>query len=483
MEQFSPLYTNSTSKSLTATMPVMDCNPFLSKVTVRQAHSTTKSSLFNDSRLNMEHMNSWDERYDVESDGISGEDESENKSADEDKSIDFQEKLRPGTICLGLYEDYVPKWKPRHGWREFYQNWCVLSRRPTLFYTTNESSSRNDAIKESNNLGSRAFLKKPIPDKKYTIFHAIHPDTAQVLGFIRFSESGGTVELVNYNSWLSGKSLGLGYTSKYQKSHLAGTHGEGYKLACLAMVRNGYNMKFEASSVQWDFNIPGPNKRNEGYLCCSIKKIDKKIDKHKMRLAKQGIPSRSRQVQAKARAWADVYVKIGGGEKTRVTEAQFKEWTQQSLDLDPPLTEIQTEKGSIILGESFSNRVYLKGLLLERRPSAKSFKFGYNLTEGAVNRDREALADPEEQGRILAEIWAAAIKKDSAATLTDYFEMLQHDEKWADVQCAIDNISEETAKILRQHLRDQDSEDKDFYYDRKAGSKVRETLHLTFTRH
>lgn len=321
-------------------------------------------------------------------------------------------------------------------------------------------------------------MKKPVPHKSFTIFHAIHPDTAQILGYIRFSENGGTVELANYNALLNGKTLGLGYTSKDKKSHLAGTHGEGYKLACLTMVRNGYNMKFEASSRKWEFKIPGPRQRNEGYLCCQISKLDKKIKNHKMNLATLEGASRSRQAPPKPRAWADVYVKIGGGEGTRVTAAQFTQWTQQSLDLDPPLQEIQAEKGTLILDEPFGNRVYLKGLLLERRPFAKCFKFGYNLAEGAVNRDREALADPEEQGRILAAIWAEAIKKDSATTLTDYFEMLQDDEKWADVQCATDNISEETAKILRQHLRDQDPEGKKFYYDRKEGNKVLAPLQL-----
>lgn len=38
----------------------------------------------------------------------------------------FQDDLTTGTICLGLYKDYVIEtWEPRHGWREFYQNWFV----------------------------------------------------------------------------------------------------------------------------------------------------------------------------------------------------------------------------------------------------------------------------------------------------------------------------------------------------------------------
>lgn len=297
------------------------------------------------------------------------------------------------------------------------------------------------------------------------IFRAIHPNTSRELGFIRFSNNGGTVELANYNARLSGKTLGLGYTLKAKQPNLAGTHGEGYKLTCLTMVRNNYTRMFEASSADWKFKISGYGKRNEGYWCCKLNRVtDEKIKDRK----------NAHRPPFKTRVWADVYVKIGGGKLGyKIQEEEFKQWIKQALDLDPPSKVINTKKGSLILDERLSNNLYLKGLLLERSQTAKSFKFGYDLAEGEIDRDRKTMSDPEEQGTIVAEIWAEAIKKDGVATLATYFEMLQDGDKWQDVEFAEDSISDETAITIRQHLRDQDPENNKFYYDGQDSEKVR----------
>jgi len=76
---------------------------------------------------------------------------------------------------------------------------------------------------------------------------AIHPYTNRELGFIRYSKRAGVVDLTNYNSQLSGDSLGMGYSSKVRQEHLAGQHGEGYKLAALTLVRNGFRVAIKAS--------------------------------------------------------------------------------------------------------------------------------------------------------------------------------------------------------------------------------------------
>jgi hypothetical protein len=48
--------------------------------------------------------------------------DSDASDSGEENVLGFKDDLMTGTICLGLYKDYVPPWKHRHGWREFYQN-------------------------------------------------------------------------------------------------------------------------------------------------------------------------------------------------------------------------------------------------------------------------------------------------------------------------------------------------------------------------
>ena len=58
------------------------------------------------------------EDYDSEDDDSDDDDETQNSNPG------FQDDLTTGTIPLGMYKNYCnPKWQPRHGWREFYQNW------------------------------------------------------------------------------------------------------------------------------------------------------------------------------------------------------------------------------------------------------------------------------------------------------------------------------------------------------------------------
>lgn len=40
--------------------------------------------------------------------------------------------LKKSRQALGLSRDYVPEWDSRDAFREFYQNWSVLSEHPTF---------------------------------------------------------------------------------------------------------------------------------------------------------------------------------------------------------------------------------------------------------------------------------------------------------------------------------------------------------------
>jgi hypothetical protein len=90
-------------------------------------------------------------------------------------------------------------------------------------------------MRESNNLQTQTPIKQRHDDKNGTIVRAFHPVTDVELGFIRFNENRGILQLTNYNARMNFKSLGIGGTTKKDKQHLAGSHGEGYKIAAAVL--------------------------------------------------------------------------------------------------------------------------------------------------------------------------------------------------------------------------------------------------------
>jgi hypothetical protein len=292
----------------------------------------------------------------------------------------------------------------------------------------------------------------------------------RLLGFIRYSKEKGILELTNFRAKLGRKALKLGFSTKRQKAELAGTHGEGFKVASLVMLRKGYHVHFDASKFYWNFHFAGTDK-DTLYCFFSAPKdhvVQKQMDAYKKRLAKVG----SREL--KTNIWEDVSVKIGKvprSQGAKIDLATFNHWLKASLDLDRPTKFISTGYGRLIMDPNFRGRIYLKGLLLETN-SARGFRFGYDLAEGKVNRDRQRLKNPEGEANVLARIWEEAIQKEAGDTIKEYVDMLRDRIDWADVILAKDHISEVTAKAVWQHLLEEDPERKLFYHDHKNADEV-----------
>jgi hypothetical protein len=82
----------------------------------------------------------------------------------------------------------------------------------------------------------------------------------RLLGYIRYSKQKGTLELTNFKAQLSRRALKVGVTTTRQKLGMASTHGVGFKAASLVMLREGYQVRFEASRFYWNFRLAGAEK-------------------------------------------------------------------------------------------------------------------------------------------------------------------------------------------------------------------------------
>jgi hypothetical protein len=260
------------------------------------------------------------------------------------------------------------------------------------------------------------------------------------------------------------------YTTKRNQPKLAGGNGEGFKLAALVMLRKGYAVHISASGHYWKFHW---GKKNNNDLYCNITAPSKKVHKEQSDAYTAIAQNRSPR-EKKANICGDVKFTIGVYRKDgmKISSEDIRSWMKTTLDLHPPDLIIRSSKGSLILDRNYSNMAYLKGLLLECSLNSRRFKFGYDLIEGTVNRDRHWVRDPKLVAMNLVSIWEEAIEKNEAATLAEYVNMHFDTEKWADIDLAEDYITSTLAQKIWQFLCTENSEGKLFYYDSRDSDIV-----------
>lgn len=176
--------------------------------------------------------------------------------------------------------------------------------------------------------------------------YRVKKDSRRLLGFIRFSKKDGSLHLTNFNSHLTREALGLGFSTKRKKVNLAGTHGEGFKVASLVMVNKGYQVRIEASRFYWKFKYLSNNPYN---LYCvltaaSEKKMEKDLEKQRKDRAK-GLPR-----GLTANIWEDVTVKVGKvyrpwSDSASIKFDDFQSWLRylSTLSDHPTLSKHPTE--------------------------------------------------------------------------------------------------------------------------------------------
>jgi hypothetical protein len=408
-----------------------------------------------------------------DSDYTSGEEEE-----DEEKYHPYEdrEELVRSRPALGLSVDYVPAWSPRDAFREFFQNWCVFfhccpsSRRKALRLTC--PYRRKDAIIETFNLRAEDFTVNVTETGELYVAEARHPDSGVLLGFIRYIEKDGTLELTNFKASLRREALEVGATSKRQNNQLAGTHGEGFKIGALVMVRSGYQTRFETSRFYWRFQLGGRSGRN---LYCGLTPIsDKKLEKQKHAYDLKLEKGKPREL--KNNIWEDVSVKIGRvhGPKwgTRISRRHFDRWLKVAIDLHGTSNIIKIAHGSLILDEKFSDKIFLKGLLLQGQSRGRKFKYGYDTLHGTVGRDRTKLEDESEELSMLANIWGGAIAIREKDCVPKYVEMLWEQQEWADVSKAQARMSSNTVRAIWDYLQVESAGKDQFYHDDRHGDTV-----------
>jgi hypothetical protein len=374
-------------------------------------------------------------------------------------------------VTLGFTRTYSRKWKPRHAFREVFQNLFVFTC--MLYKSQNANASvRRDGLIDSYGLDEKNLpIEIRDPGTEYTA--KFRDADKNLLGFVKHSAAAGTIELANFGASLCPEVLENGYTTKDGASKLAGGHGEGLKMAALVFLREGYRFHIQSSEHNWNFNFGGAGNRN---IVCSFSWPKGQADEGYKEKNRRKFDQKSGSEELKAHIWEDVSVTIGGsyrGIGKKIDYATFKSWLDVSLDLGHPSGVTKTRFGVLILDEKYNGTIYLKGLKLEAKPSLEKFKYCYNLFAGSTDRDRHGMMDLRQQAEIITRIWEEAIAGGNADILDKYTMLLRSEERWADVALAEEFISFDTTSRLWDKLQRDDPEHMKFYYDQAEGHRVR----------
>lgn len=333
---------------------------------------------------------------------------------------------------------------------------------------------RKDAIVQTHQINPFDFLPHisatpdgitiSVEDKRSLPLDRERPLFQQVLGYIRFNKVQGSAEFTNFGSNLDYRCLELGHTTKKKDHRLAGGHGEGLKIAALVLCRENHHVKISANSFHWHFGFNGLSKAN--FFC---RLIPAKVKREPSAPSDTGRPAK-----LSAKIGEDVSVTIEKGQKGRPLSTQdFGAWMRDTIDLHPSSGRIRTPSGDLLLEPMYQGHMYLKGMRVpEPSLDGQAFRFGYNLTQGGVDRDRQRLVDPRQVTENIHKIWESAIAQTEGVALPRYLELFRHHPLSADARGADRLVAETTARRMWDALNYESKMGDLFYYSESHQNEV-----------
>lgn len=240
---------------------------------------------------------------------------------------------------LGLSKNYVLDWNVWFGIREFIQN----------------------AIDQS----------KTIEDNKMSI---------------DYDEEKEILKICNKKSILEHHTLLLGSSSKKDDGKTIGMFGEGYKLALLALTRQGKKVTIYNYGKREVWTTRFSKLKKYDYVETLIVEVNTAFPWNK-------IPNN------------DLIIQIEG-----ITSEEFKIVKEHTLLLQGDYVYYPTKFGNILEGEQFSGQIYINGL---RVCSKSEFKYGYDILPSylKIGRDRNII-DSYDIKRIARKMWLLSNKKE-----------------------------------------------------------------------
>ncbi|KAI0180427.1 hypothetical protein GGR52DRAFT_243207 [Hypoxylon sp. FL1284] len=345
------------------------------------------------------------------------------------------------TIDCGLTSRYAAHWTPVGAFREIVRNW-------------------QDGIIEANKPYRHQIWVKWRENENEIVYKATKRSEHQCLGYIRWSRFRGlgTVDVMNRGAILQPWHLGMGNTGNLDTDRRLGpanvlnaSYGEGLKIALLVLMREpqGHAVRCVCRNIWWTFYFKEEKlvaKATRTAPASSIYSIYRDADRETHTPGCFLLP----HTEASSEFVQFFIDGTGYGEKglearREVTREEFKRWTKAALFLQQFDDDqiVKTPRGDLIIDPEYSGCLYLNGFLLDKPTignsasvTGKTLNFGYNLTLGTTNRERQYTAPVSIESIGIYFIWDYAIlqKKDLVETLDRLLD--SEDPEYADVASA-----------------------------------------------
>ena len=224
---------------------------------------------------------------------------------------------------------------------------------------------------------------------------AIAPDNKMF-----FSYEGGVLSIGNKSSVLTVDSLLLGSSSKRNDGRTIGSHGEGYKIALMVLLREGkcvtiYN--YGANEI-WRTRLVKSRKFKGSLL------VEVSIERGGLIVRKGS---------------NNLVIEVKG-----VTETEYESIKSSNLNLQSDVERLISDGyGSVLLNDKFKGDIFIRGLYVTH---IDDLTYGYDLLPDVVHLDRDRkLVDALSMALVTSKVWyyCGDVKELSNLILTDAFDV------------------------------------------------------------
>ncbi|KAF4999429.1 hypothetical protein FGRMN_2451 [Fusarium graminum] len=289
------------------------------------------------------------------------------------------------------------------------------------------------------------------------------------LGYIHFlntiNSKAGVVKIVSRQSTLQPETLlSLPTLDKSQDHQPQPQPVNNLARAMLNFVGGGTNhsVSCQSGGVNMNFNF-----NTEGELIARMSRMSPTAISNSIKSASSRVDS---LIPFYPRPSIDTILSIGQGregrtginkwvERDKVSLMEFGIWCECALFLQDTNEEhiVKTPAGDLILDSRFRDNIYRKGFILHEKRRAtnsslshKRLRYGYNIINGTVDREKKHMSSLHEESRAFMSIWDSALKQ--RPQLVGLLSGLLNDWQWGDVELAQQFIARDTVVRLRDYL-------------------------------
>ena len=222
--------------------------------------------------------------------------------------------------------------------------------------------------------------------------------------------------------------------------------GEGMKVGIIALLRHRAKVSYYTNREIWDWcfhDFEDPNGQISNLLTI-------KLAPYQPKKAKLDTFITEDTREARRTAKKDTTVIVQGYYDLDI---RFNDY----LFLVNPLPEtlLETKFGSILTGNDYRFKIFVKGIYVDQRDTLNPpiLAYGVNFSKVALDRDRRSVMTESQAAKTLSEMWNDLIERDQGNSVEKYLELLVGDRATLETLEAGAYITEASGKKLFEKLK------------------------------